>query len=145
MSLIATISQSQKKLFDDKIKNKKDLDADLNEYLDILTDAAVQRNPKEFSRAKESATCIYEILESLTRHNIRSLEDTVHTLCSVMVIPIQMLEPDLKKRNNLMKELASAFVLDLFTTYMKDSAMKGSEIGKEIDRLRFLASRVHKK
>lgn len=122
---------------------KKDLEEEMYEYIDVLADAALQRNPKEYERAKQTAACIYDIIGTLKKHNIKKLEDTVHILASIVIIPIQMLEPDLKERKRLMRELSEAFVKDIFMTYMKDSEMQGLEVGQELDKIRSMASKTY--
>lgn len=111
-------------------------DKALEEYLNALDDAAKQRNPEKYREAKDAASCIYEIMSLLRKYNIRKLDETVHILTSVMVIPIQMLEQDPLARSKLMRELASAFTMDIIETQMKDNMMKDTETGNELDRLR---------
>lgn len=123
--------------------NKKDLEEEMYEYIDILADASLQRNPKEYERAKQTAACIWDIINILKKYKIKTLDDTVHILTSVLIIPIQLLEQDQQQRSRLMKELADAFVKDIFNTQMKDRAMQDSEVGHELDKVRSMASKTY--
>lgn len=119
---------------------KNDKKIGMDEYLDVLCDAAKQRNPKNYNRARQMANCITEMMNSLKRYNIKTLEETIHVLTSVVLVPIQILEKDPEERSRLMRDLASAFMMDIMKTQMCDSMMTGSESGNELDRVRWLSS-----
>lgn len=123
-------------MFEDDIKK-----AGIDEYLDILCDAAKQRNPKNYKRARQMSNCITEMMQSLKKYNIKTLEETIHTLTSVVLVPIQILEKDPEERYRLMRDLATAFTMDIMRTQICDSMMKGSESGNELDRIRWLSSK----
>jgi len=120
--------------------NNNNKENEIYEYMDILVDAAKQRNPKFYKRAQSLANCIYEMIALLRKYKVHSFEDTIHVLTSVLVMPIQILEPDPDRRSLLMRELSSAFVNDILDTQTKDTAMRGSEMGDELDKVRRLSS-----
>lgn len=117
----------------------------IDEYLDVLCDAAKQRNSKNYDRAREMANCITEMMQSLKKHKIKTLEETIHVLTSVVLVPIQILEKSSEERSRLMRDLATAFTVDIMKTQISDTMMKGSEVGDELDRLRWLSSTLFDK
>lgn len=114
---------------------------EVTEYLRILMDATKQRSsPEEVQKCAEIALCIQEIYDSLKKHKINRTEDIVHTLISVVVIPVMMLEPDPVQRAEVMKQLAINFTRDILFMVMKDAQMKNTESGRELDKLRNMVS-----
>lgn len=121
--------------------NNKTKPEDVEEYLEIMLDAANQRSTSEESkRCKLQADCIQTISNTLRDYKIDTLDYVIHTLVSVVVIPIQMLEPDPKEREQSMKELAIKFVRTLIYMQKKDEEISNNNtvMGQELDKLRNL-------
>lgn len=121
--------------------NNKAKPEDVEEYLEIMVDAAKQRSTTEESqRCKEQADCIQTISNTLRDYKVHSLDYMIHTLVSVVVIPIQMLEPDPKEREQAMKDLAIRFVRTLIYMQKRDEEITKNNtiMGQELDKLRNL-------
>lgn len=121
-----------------------DMEKEVIDYIDVLADAAKQRNPQNYDRAREFANCIYEMINTLRKHNINKIEEVVHALVAVIVIPIQIIETDKQERYKLMREISEMFVRDIIDTHAKDIMMEGSEVGNELEKLRYLSSKLTK-
>jgi len=123
------------------MSNKPPTDQDVNDYLGVLMDATKQRSSKdEIERCAAIASCITEIYNTLKKHKVTKTDDIVHALVSVMVIPVMMLEPDPRIRAHTIKELAISFTRDILFMMTRDSEIKDTESGRELDRLRNMVS-----
>jgi hypothetical protein len=112
---------------------------DVQDYLEIMVDAARQRsNDEDMKRYKNQADCVQAIFEALKKYEINTVDYIVHTLLSVVVIPIQMLEPDPKEREKAMKSLAIRCVRILIAMQKRDEECKGTTVGQELDKLRYM-------
>jgi hypothetical protein len=116
-------------------------DQDLNDYLNDLLDAARQRSSvSDIERYKRLAECVQEIYKVLQKYKMATTDEIVSILVSVATIPIQMIEPDPKERESMLKLLAIKFTEKIISTWSRDQEIAGTETGKELDKLRNMIS-----
>ena len=119
--------------------SEKPSEDDVGKYLEILIDAARQRSSnEEMQTCLNHAKCIQDITDVLRKYQIKEVDDMVKILVSVMVVPLQMLEPNATEREYLMKKLALHFVQTILAMQKNDLILSSTESGNELDRLRHM-------